>query len=122
MWAAERLGLSGAAAEAYACEVVDDIPVAAMELGHKGIRVNSVHPGGVNTVMGNAEGRPAEDVNRDYFLRQPIQRIGEPEEVARVSAFLASDESSYVIGAEIVVDGGMIIGQYYDHIPGAPGV
>jgi 3alpha(or 20beta)-hydroxysteroid dehydrogenase len=96
--------------------------VAAMELGHKGIRVNSVHPGGVNTVMGNAEGRPAEDVNRDYFLRQPIQRIGEPEEVARVSAFLASDESSYVIGAEIVVDGGMIIGQYYDHIPGAPGV
>jgi 3alpha(or 20beta)-hydroxysteroid dehydrogenase len=95
--------------------------VAAMELGHKGIRVNSVHPGGVNTIMANHDFRPLDQVNRDY-QGQPIQRIGAPEEVARVSAFLASDEASYVIGAEIVVDGGMIIGPYYQHMPGAPGV
>jgi len=83
--------------------------------------VNSVHPGGVNTIMANHDARPLDEVNRDY-QRQPIQRIGAPEEVARVSAFLASDEASYVIGAEIVVDGGMIIGPYYEHMPGAPGV
>ena len=94
--------------------------VAAMELGHRGIRVNSVHPGGVNTVMANASGRSLDEVNRDY-QHQPIQRIGQPEEVARVSAFLASDEASYVIGAEITVDGGMIIGPFYPHMPGAPG-
>jgi 3alpha(or 20beta)-hydroxysteroid dehydrogenase len=93
--------------------------VAAMELGHRGIRVNSVHPGGVNTIMANGSGRPIDEVNSDY-RRQPIQRIGEPEEVARVSAFLASDEASYVIGAEITVDGGMIIGPFYPHMPGAP--
>ncbi len=94
--------------------------VAAMELGHRGIRVNSVHPGGVNTVMANPGERALEEVNRDY-QHQPIQRIGQPEEVARVSAFLASDEASYVIGAEITVDGGMIIGPFYPHMPGAPG-
>jgi 3alpha(or 20beta)-hydroxysteroid dehydrogenase len=93
--------------------------VAAMELGWRGIRVNSVHPGGVNTFMANPGERALEDVNGDY-RHQPIQRIGQPEEVARVSAFLASDEASYVIGAEIVVDGGMITGMFYPHMPGAP--
>jgi len=95
--------------------------VAAMELGHLGIRVNSVHPGGVDTAMTNYEGLARETVN-ERFRNIPLQRVGTPEEVARATLFLASDESSYMAGAEIVVDGGMITGQYYPLFPGAPGV
>lgn len=95
--------------------------VAAMELGHLGIRVNSVHPGGVDTAMTNYEGVAREKVSQ-RFQNIPLQRVGAPEEVARASLFLASDESSYIVGAEIVVDGGMTTGQYYPLFPGAPGV
>jgi 3alpha(or 20beta)-hydroxysteroid dehydrogenase len=95
--------------------------VAAMELGHKGIRVNSVHPGGVDTVMSNHDARPRHEVDKAYG-EVPLQRIGGPEEVAAASLFLASDEASYMNGAELVVDGGMTVGSYYHGFPGAPGV
>lgn len=95
--------------------------VAAMELGHLGIRVNSVHPGGVDTAMTNFEG-VARDKVSERFQNIPLQRVGAPEEVARASLFLASDEASYMVGAEIVVDGGMTTGQYYPLFPGAPGI
>lgn len=95
--------------------------VAAMELGHKGIRVNSVHPGGVDTVMSNHTGAPREEVDKGY-ANVPLQRIGGPEQVAAASAFLASDDASYVHGAEIVVDGGMTVGTYYMGFPGSPGM
>lgn len=95
--------------------------VAAMELAHKGVRVNSVHPGGVDTVMSNHDNRARSEVDKNY-TNVPMQRIGGPEEVAAASLFLASDDSSYINGAEIVVDGGMTVGTYYDGFPGAPGV
>ena len=95
--------------------------VAAMELGHLGIRVNSVHPGGVDTAMTNVDHMPRDKVN-ERFRNIALQRIGAPEEIARATLFLASDEASYMAGSEIVVDGGMVIGQYYPGIPGAPGV
>jgi len=95
--------------------------VAAMEFGHKGVRVNSIHPGGVDTAMGNPYGESRSEVNKRYTM-VPLQRVGEPIEVARTSLFLASDDSSYVCGAEIAVDGGMLTGQYYVGFPGAPGV
>lgn len=95
--------------------------VAAMEFGHKGVRVNSVHPGGVDTAMGNPYSEAKAEVNKRYTM-VPMQRVGEPEEVARTSLFLASDDSSYLCGAEIAVDGGMLVGQYYVGFPGAPGV
>jgi 3alpha(or 20beta)-hydroxysteroid dehydrogenase len=94
--------------------------VAAMEFGHKGVRVNSVHPGGIDTAMGNPYAQPKAEVNQRYTF-VPLQRVGEPDEVARTSLFLASDESSYLCGAEIAVDGGMLTGQYYAGLPGAPG-
>lgn len=94
--------------------------VAAMELGHRGVRVNSVHPGGVDTVMSNHSGAPREKVDEGY-RNIPLQRIAGAEEVARASLFLASDEASYMAGAEVVVDGGMTTGQYYPMMPGAPG-
>lgn len=93
---------------------------AAMELGHKGIRVNAIFPGGINTSMGNIKNEPAAELAK-HFQRQPVQRIGEPEEVARTTLFLASDEASYLCGAEIAVDGGQTTGAYTDFLPGAPG-
>ncbi|HEY1077926.1 MAG TPA: glucose 1-dehydrogenase [Fontimonas sp.] len=95
--------------------------VAAMEYGHKGVRVNSVHPGGIDTVMGNPYAEGKAEVNKRYTM-VPMQRVGDPSEVAYTSLFLASDESSYLCGAEIAVDGGMLTGQYYVGFPGAPGV
>lgn len=95
--------------------------VAAMEYGHKGVRVNSIHPGGIDTAMGNPYAQEKAEVNKRYTM-VPMQRVGEPDEVARTSLFLASDESSYLCGAEIAVDGGMLTGQYYVGFPGAPGV
>ena len=94
--------------------------VAAMEFGHKGVRVNSIHPGGIDTVMGNPYQESREEVNKRYGW-VPLQRVGEPPEAARCSLFLASDEASYVCGAELAVDGGMLTGQYYVGFPGAPG-
>jgi 3alpha(or 20beta)-hydroxysteroid dehydrogenase len=93
--------------------------VAALELGLQGVRVNSVHPGGINTEMGNPYQQPVEEFNK-LFQRQPIQRVAAPEEVARVNVFLASDDASYMCGAELAVDGGMSIGGYYDVLPGGP--
>lgn len=90
---------------------------AALELGPLGIRVNSVHPGGVNTAMGNPMGVP-EDVINAAFARFPIARIGRPEEIAAMVLFLASDEASFCTGAEFVVDGGWLAG---DREPGLPG-
>jgi len=70
----------------------------------KGVRANSVHPGYINTpILG--------DTDRDYLTSTtPMGRLGEPEEVANVVAFLASDESSFMTGSEVVVDGGYTAG------------
>ncbi|SFP36082.1 SDR family NAD(P)-dependent oxidoreductase [Salibacterium halotolerans] len=78
---------------------------AAVELGPKGIRVNMIHPGGIETDMAT-EGKGVPDA----YQSVPLGRIGQPEEIARAAAFLASDESSYCTGTEIVVDGGMTLG------------
>jgi 3alpha(or 20beta)-hydroxysteroid dehydrogenase len=85
--------------------------VAALELGPRGVRVNSVHPGGTQTVMG-IHGLPTQVINR-FYASVPLRRIGQPEEIARAALFLASDEASYVCGAELLVDGGMIAGRHY---------
>ena len=76
--------------------------VAAIELGPE-IRVNSVHPGAIETDM-----LPAGDPAR--FSRLPLRRTGQPEEVAELALFLASDASSYITGGEFVVDAGMVAG------------
>ena len=80
--------------------------VAAMELGPEGIRVNSVHPGGIDTQMvSTALGGIAVDPNAvGQFVT--LGRVGQPDEVANLVLFLASDESSYCTGGEFVIDGG----------------
>lgn len=92
---------------------------AALELGPHGVRVNSVHPGGVNTPMVNGGDRTMEELNHGH-RRVPLQRIGTPEEVAAASLFLCSDEASYISGAELGVDGGWAAGYYHENLPGAP--
>lgn len=76
--------------------------VAAMELGPRGIRVNIVHPGYIETAM--TASAPAVFIEAQLALT-PMDRVGQPEEVAAVVGFLISDASSYVSGAEIPVDG-----------------
>ena len=78
---------------------------AAMELGPKGIRVNSVHPGMIDTPMTRVHGG---DAAMEYGASKvPLRRVGPPEDVAPLYVFLASDESSYINGAEIAIDGGV---------------
>jgi 3alpha(or 20beta)-hydroxysteroid dehydrogenase len=80
--------------------------VAAVELGQYGIRVNSVHPGMIDTDMiKEAAGGVELDLNR-IARRVALRRAGRAEEIADLVTFLASDESSYCTGAEFVADGG----------------
>jgi len=97
---------------------------AAMELGHHGVRVNTICPGPVNTPMLNPRQRPVAEItsNHPWMSRMPLQRIAEPTELAAACAFLASDAASFITGADLMVDGGGTIGMYYPHLPGAPGV
>ncbi len=85
---------------------------AALELGRHNIRVNSVHPGVVETPMLDAASPAVRERLDRLMQQQPIARIGRPEEIANVVLFLASDEASYVTGTGIVVDGGHLAGPW----------
>ncbi|GGP14715.1 SDR family NAD(P)-dependent oxidoreductase [Oceanobacillus neutriphilus] len=78
---------------------------AAIELGPKGIRVNSIHPGVIETNMVSGS-----NLNINEADAIPLRRLGQANDIAQVAAFLASDESAYCNGAEIVVDGGLTLG------------
>lgn len=78
---------------------------AAADLGPHGIRVNSVYPGPVNTQM--TADLSASD-RSEFQSMVPLGRFGEPQEVAETVLFLSSDKASYIHGAEIAVDGGMV--------------
>ena len=77
--------------------------VAARELGPLGIRVNCLLPGGTDTAM-----LPEPQRSPDAFATQPIARVSEPIEQARVVLFLISDESSYCTGTDFICDGGYV--------------
>ncbi|MBQ0761355.1 MAG: glucose 1-dehydrogenase [Zhongshania sp.] len=91
---------------------------AAIELGPYNIRVNTVHPGGIFTAMHGAEGQtePSEQDNA-FYIDHALPRVGLPVEVANMSLFLASDESSYSTGAEFLVDGGWQAGLRLSMLP-----
>jgi NAD(P)-dependent dehydrogenase (short-subunit alcohol dehydrogenase family) len=82
---------------------------AAAELVGRGIRVNTVAPGPIETPIFGKSGLPQEaidDFAKQILVRIPMKRFGQPEEVAATVAFLASQDASYITGVEINVDGG----------------
>jgi 3alpha(or 20beta)-hydroxysteroid dehydrogenase len=81
--------------------------VAAVELGEHGIRVNSVHPGMIDTDMVRDAAGGAEIDLTPAGRKVALRRVGRPDEIACVVVFLASDESSYCTGSEFVADGGV---------------
>lgn len=79
------------------------------EWAGRGVRVNSVSPGYIATDMTRAAVQEKPDWTTAWLERVPLGRIGMPEEVANVILFLASDASSYVVGSDLVVDGGYTV-------------
>ena len=104
-------GLSAYAASKFAIRGVTKS--AARELARYKIRVNSVHPGAINTSMA-MDPEIMSEVDADAFLRSMvIKRFAKPVEVSHVVAFLASDRASYCTGSEFTVDGGLLTGAGY---------
>lgn len=88
-----------------------------ISLADKGIRVNGIGPGSIMTdvLKKVANDKPAMD---KIMMRTPMGRVGEPEEIAKVAVFLASDESSYITGQTIYPDGGRLALNYTMPVPG----
>jgi NAD(P)-dependent dehydrogenase (short-subunit alcohol dehydrogenase family) len=82
---------------------------AAVRWGPRGGRVNSISPGLIDTVMGQAE-LAEHPVMRDMLANTPLGRLGDPKEIAAVAAFLVSDAASFVSGTDVIVDGAMLQG------------
>ena len=78
-----------------------------MELGSRNVTVNAIAPGFIETEMTEAVRNKAGDIIKKMI---PMRRLGLPEDVARVAVFLASDESSYITGQVLIVDGGLSLG------------
>ncbi len=80
----------------------------ALEVADKGIRINSIAPGAIATMM-NVDILEDEQKRKDEENKIPMHRIGEPNEIAKVALFLASDAASYITGTTIYVDGGLTL-------------
>jgi NAD(P)-dependent dehydrogenase (short-subunit alcohol dehydrogenase family) len=114
--AASRGGFTGHAYTASKAAVLGVTRSAATELGERGIRVNTISPGGIvtgifgkNAGLEGSEADRVSDAVRDVFATlQPIRRAGETLDIAHAAAFLASDMSSFVNGHDFVVDGGVL--------------
>ena len=78
--------------------------IISMEYAQTGIRVNCINPGSIETPMFDTAG---EDVAAQRVTRIPMGRVGQPRDVALGALFLASDESSFITGTELVIDGGL---------------
>jgi len=81
-----------------------------LELIERGIRINAISPGPIATPIFDRFGLPpdmAQEIKSEIEQKSPSKRFGTPQEVAKVALFLASEDSAYLVGEEIVVDGGM---------------
>ena len=105
---AGMVGWAGAAAYSAAKSAVINLTrTAAIEYARRNIRVNCICPGVIQTPLLDSIHGGSIEANRDRLLRmQPMPRLGEPEDIASMALFLASDESAFVTGAAMVVDGG----------------
>jgi glucose 1-dehydrogenase len=80
----------------------------AQEFGPKQIRVNSICPGAIRTPI-NREAWETPQAYQSLMSLIPYNRIGEPDDVGKLAVFLASDDSDYISGASIFIDGGMAV-------------
>jgi NAD(P)-dependent dehydrogenase (short-subunit alcohol dehydrogenase family) len=79
------------------------------ELIERGIRVNTISPGSISTPILSKSGLPTEQVQQVAEMLRcqiPLKRFGNPIEIAKAAVFLASDESSFMLGSEMIIDGG----------------
>ena len=104
-----RSGAGGAAYSASKAGVINLVQNACQQLAGSGIRVNAICPGLIETGMTSAMYEAARERGQGHRIGElnPLRRGGEPIEIARAALFLASDESSYVNGHALVVDGGL---------------
>jgi len=104
-----RAGAGGPAYSASKAGVINLVKVAATQLAGANIRVNAICPGLIETGMTRGIYDSARAAGKEELIGHlnPMKRGGEPEEIARAALFLASDESSYVNGHALVVDGGL---------------
>jgi len=104
-----RSGAGGAAYSASKAGVINLVQNAAQQLSGSGVRVNAICPGLIETGMTRPLYELARATGREERLGElnPLQRGGEPLEIARAALYLASDEASYVNGTALVVDGGL---------------
>jgi glucose 1-dehydrogenase len=80
----------------------------ALEVADKGIRINGIAPGAIATMM-NLDILEDEEKRKAEENKIPMHRIGEPNEIAKVAVFLASNAASYITGTTIYVDGGLTL-------------
>jgi 3-oxoacyl-[acyl-carrier protein] reductase len=86
---------------------VDSITrVLGQELGPRNIRVNAIAPGGVETEGVHRIGMIGSDLEKQMVADTPLGRLGQPDDIARVAVFLASDDSSWLTGERITASGG----------------
>jgi len=104
------VGVSGNAGQAnYSASkagVIGLTKTAAKEMASRGIRVNAVAPGYIETEM---TGKLSEEARQAFLTHIPLDRPGNPQDVAKVVRFLACDDSAYVTGQVINIDGGMVM-------------
>jgi 3-oxoacyl-[acyl-carrier protein] reductase len=81
--------------------------VLAAELGPRKIRVNAIKPGGVDTEGARAQGFTGSDFEKAFIARTPLGRIGQPDDIASVAVFLASDDSAWLTGEHVSASGGL---------------
>lgn len=88
----------------------------ALEYGSRGVIVNAISPGYIDTPLSRRlfEADPDPRAREKVEARQPLGRLGSPDEIAAVAALLASDEARFIVGANIIVDGGIQIRMYED--------
>ncbi|MEU6976015.1 SDR family NAD(P)-dependent oxidoreductase [Streptomyces sp. NPDC046371] len=104
-------GMAGVGAYAASKHAVLGLTrVAALELAARGIRVNAVCPGAIDTAMSNPEGVDPAATAELYRKLVPLGRIGRPEEVAALALFLTGEDSAYITGQPFVIDGGWLAG------------
>jgi len=108
----------GAAYAAAKGAVISLTRAAALQLGRDRIRVNCICPGVINTPISRAmPGIDNPALLEALSHAQPIQRMGEPQDIANMVVFLASDESQWVTGQAMIVDGGVTVGPNFSGVP-----